>query len=186
MIRAEILTPHNDPIREIEQEVMGDISRIKAQVDALASETAKQMKQVIVDNKKRPQSDEPTELEAAIYEEYFDDGWGVGDVDYMNQTVGYWAAVNWGSSHMVGRRVPNGYFAPGQPNPTPDAFRQGRWKVGDLDDTGHSIEGGETGLQGAGQGHWSFIVGQAIPPMNYIEKTGDWLDSRLDEVQFTL
>lgn len=149
------------------------------QLNAIGEETAKKMIEIIDDNKVRPQSDEPTSLEAHINCELFEGGFGVGDIQDLNENVGYWAAVNFGSSHMVGKRVPNGYFSPGQPNPTPDAFRQGRWKAGE-DIVG--MAGGNTGFPGTGNGHWSFIVNQPIPPMNYIEKTAIWLDNRLSNL----
>jgi hypothetical protein len=154
---------------------------IKKQLDDIGYETAEKMIEIIDDNKVRPQADDPKTLEANINTETFEDGFGVGDIQALNENAPYWPAINWGSSHMVGKRVPNGYFSPGQPNPTPDAFRQGRWNTGQ--DQG-GMAGGNTGFAGSGKGHWSFIVNQPIPPMNYIEKTADWLDIRISAINF--
>lgn len=151
--------------------------KIKKKLDELGNRTAQQMIQIIQDNKVRPQNGEPMSLEKNINCEHFSDGWGVGNIDELNEKVGYWAAVNWGSSHMVGKRVPSGYFSPGKPNPSPDAFRQGRWNVNELPSSG--MRGGNTGFEGEGNAHWSFIVNKPIPPMNYIEKTAMWLDGEL-------
>lgn len=144
---------------------------IRKKLDDLGKETAEKMIEIIDDNKVRPQSDEPTTLEDHITCELFDGGFGVGDIADLNENVGYWAAVNFGSSHMVGRRVPSGFFNPGQANPSPDAFREGRWKQGDLD----------TGVPGVGA-HFSFVVNKPIPAMNYVEKTAIWLDNRIDKL----
>lgn len=170
-----------NPFDSFFKEINATDEEVQKQLNDIAEETAKKMIDVITDNKVRPQSDEPTELESHINAEVFEGGFGVGDIQELNDEVGYWAAINWGSSHMVGRRVPNGFFQPGQANPTPDAFRQGRWKKSE--DIG-GMAGGNTGFPGTGKAHWSFVVNQPIPPMNYIEKTATWLDTRLDSLDF--
>lgn len=139
---------------------------VQKKLNDIGKETAAKMIEIIDDNKVRPQSDEPMDLEAHINCELFDGGFGVGDIEDLNENVGYWAAVNFGSSHMVGRRVPGGAFNPGENAPSVDAFRDGRWKTGD----------------DAGKKHWSFIVTKPIPAMNYVEKTASWLDNRLDKL----
>jgi hypothetical protein len=185
MLRVEIKAK-DDPANTLNlfDSLIKDIQvtdeKLKKQLDEIGPETAQKMIETIQNNKVRPQADEPNELESHINCEMFEGGWGVGDIQELNDEVGYWAAINWGSAHMVGRRVPNGYFSPGLPNPTPDAFRQGRWKPGETE-TG-AMAGGNTGFPGTGKGHWSFIVTNPIPPMNYIEQTADWLDSRLDKL----
>jgi hypothetical protein len=142
---------------------------IQKKLNDIGKETADKMIEIIDDNKVRPQSDEPLDLEAHINCELFDGGFGVGDIEDLNENVGYWAAVNFGSSHMVGRRVPSGMFSPGEPAPSSDDFREGRWKPGEE-------------LAGAGKKHWSFLVTKPIPAMNYVEKTATWLDNRLDKL----
>lgn len=161
-----------DPFDEIIKEVNVSTQELKQQINELATETQVEMVHVITDNKVRPQNGEPLLLENHIHIYFFEDGWGLGDVDELNQFAPYWAAINWGSDHMVGKRVPDGYFAPGGAKPEVSSFRQGRWNVGELGDGGF----------GNGKTHWSFIVQTPIPPMNYIEKTTFWLDGKLQEI----
>ena len=156
---------------------------LQKELKEAGSETALKMILYIQGNKVRPQNGEPSTLEKNINVEFFEGGWGVGDIEELNENAPYWAAINWGSDHMVGKRVPSGFFSPGLPNPTPDAFRQGRWNVNEIDSA--NIPGGDTGFPGTGGAHWSFIVSKPIPPMNYIEQTGIWLDTRLDEIKIT-
>jgi hypothetical protein len=156
------------------------MANIKAQVDDLGPKTADKMKQIIRDHKVRPQADEETVLENAIECEFFDGGWGVGNIDTLNDKAPGWAAINFGSSHMVGRRVPMGQFAPGEPAPDQGSFREGRWKVGEGD-------GGQAGggFKGAGKSRYSFVVKNPIPPMNYIDMTGFWLYGELNTLKFS-
>ena len=145
------------------RELQDDSELIKKQLSELGGETALKMILCIQENKVRPQNGMPATLEHNINCENFSDGgWGVGNIEDLNQNAPWWPAINWGSSHMVGRRVPNGSFDPGIAHPTPDAFRDGRWIKG--------------------TGHWSFIVHNPIPPMNYIEKTIDWLRSEINKI----
>ena len=123
------------------------------------------MRDTIDQDKVRPQADEPTTLEDTIQAEYFDDGgWGVGDMDQLDENAPYWLAVNYGSDHMVGKIVPQGAFAPGNPEPDPNNFREGRWKKG--------------------QGKHLFVVKNPIPAMNYIEKTINWLQEKFASIVF--
>ena len=147
---------------DILKEVKADLAITKEELNQLGSDTASKMIEFIQQNKVRPQNGEPQDLESHINTEFFEDGWGVGDIDLLNDNAPYWAAVNWGSDHMVGKRVPAGFFEPGNPIPDPSSFRQGRWNV---DTLGGGLSGG--GL-GQGRKHYSFIVLNAIPAMNYI------------------
>ena len=151
-----------DPMDDIIKDVEVLTEEIRNQLRDVGIETQRKMIAFITDNKKRPQNGEPTTLEEHITVTTFegDNGWGVGDIDELNQFAEYWAAVNWGSAHMVGKRVPNGSFSPVEPEPNIAFFRQDRWV--------------------AGAENKSFVIQNAIPAMNYIEKTVDWLNSRLD------
>lgn len=163
-LKIEMAKVYLDPMEDIIKDVQALTEEIKTQLRDVGTETQKKMVAFITDNKKRPQNGEPTSLEDHITVTYFtsEDGWGVGDIDELNQFAEYWAAVNWGSSHMVGKRVPTGSFSPVEPQPEIAFFRQDRWV--------------------AGAGNHSFIVGNPIPAINYIEKTVDWLNSRLDSL----
>ncbi len=166
------------------KDIKADNEDIKKQISLLGSQTQDKMKDFINGNKVRPQNGEAIQLENSITLEIFDkDGWGIGDIDYLNTLAPYWAAINWGSSHMVGRRVPSGYFSPGIPNPTVDAFRDGRWVENEF--LGGGMVGGNTGFPGTGGAHWSFIVKNPIMPMNYIENTVFWLDDKFNAIRFS-
>jgi len=134
----------------------------KQELKDLGSQTEDKIKSVISSSKVRPQAGDPTTLEDTMYVEYFDNGvqygWGVGKVDELNDKAPYWRAVNYGSSHMVGRRLPLGIFNPGEGKPSSENFRDGRWQEG---------------------GGYSPIVTRPIPPMNYLERTSEWLKSRV-------
>lgn len=149
------------------KEVQVNTEELKKSLNDLGPKTQEKMKSIIGESKVRPQNGEPLDLENHISLEYFEDGWGVGDIDILNDQAPYWAAINWGSSHLLGKRVPMGAFSPGEPKPSQDFFRQGRWAEG---------------VAGYTQAHYSFIVQKPIEPMNYIETTVDWLKGQIDEL----
>ena len=151
-----------DPMDDIIKDVKGDEKIIKAKIDSLASETEIRMKAIIADSKVRPQADEPKILETSITTDTFENGWGVGDVEWIKHAAPYWAALNWGSAHMVGKRVPNGQFEPVHAKPDQSYFRQDRWKKG--------------------KGRFSFIIGRPILAINYIERTVAWFENRINEI----
>lgn len=140
--------------------------RLKRILLNLGIATANKMKETIKSNKKRPQAGEPTTLENNIQFENLSYGqalaWGVGNINKLNRYAPYWRAVNYGSSHMVGRFLPIGQFAPGNPIPNQASFRQGRWK--------------------AGGGNYPALVQRPIPPMNYIETTQHWFRRAIDKL----
>lgn len=134
------------------------IDGLKAKIKELGATTRDKMKETITINKKRPGGGE---LEKSITVDYMVDGvsWGVGNISKLNSEVPYWKAVNWGSSHIVGKKVPAGEFAPGEARPSKPSFRAGRW------------------IKGTGK--YSFVSKNPIPPMNYVEKTVFWFKSVL-------
>lgn len=80
-------------------------------------------------------------------------GYGVGDIRYLNENAPYWRHVNFGSTAIGAshsHRVPTGSFNPGNPEPT---------------------SGGSGSRWTTGAGSFSFIPGQPIAPLNYIAKT---------------
>jgi hypothetical protein len=153
--------------KELQDSLRTDSKSLRKQVKDLGSQTAEQMKTIIKDSKVRPQAGEPTTLEANIDVEFFADdrGWGVGDIEKLNKNAEYWRAVNFGSNHLVGKRLPLGRFEPDPENGRPnDAyFREGRWKV---------------------PGVFSALVKRPIPAMNYIEKTVNFLRRKINEIRF--
>lgn len=132
----------------------------------LGEETAEYMKSTINSSKVRPQADEPTDLENNIKVEHGQNSWGVGNIEELDKTAPYWRAVNFGSSHMVGKHLPTGVFDPGEPAPNKEWFRRGRWKKG----------------QDYNGEQYRPIVTQPILPMNYIERTVVWVTNSITNI----
>lgn len=163
---------------EAERDLLLKEKTLKVELMALGTQTKKQMKNTIKKSVKRPRASEPKTLETAITVEKFNSpgefGWGVGNIDKLNtEVVGqdgkpYWRAVNYGSSHMVGKYLPPGIFRPGTAKPTSDAFRKGRWKAGDT--------------TGAGK-KYSAKVTKPIPPMRFIERTTIWVGRQFRKIK---
>ena len=166
MINITFQSKTSDPLGEILKEVDTDIKKIRDEVNFLGVETENHMKQIITTSKVRPQADEPTDLENSITLEKFNQGWGVGDLEKVRKEAPGWAALNWGSAHMVGRRMKRGVFNPGEPAPTDSQFRTGRWKAG----------------ESYGKEQYSPTVKKPIIAINYIERTVVWLENRLNEL----
>jgi|WetSurSiteA1Bulk_404760.scaffolds.fasta_scaffold01837_2 hypothetical protein len=148
---------------QLEQEIELQFISIKNGIQALALETQKQMQQNIVNNIHRP--DSTGNLVRAITVEYFENGAGIGNIEYLKQFAPYWAALNYGSSHLVGKWLPSGIFRPGTAIPTMTAFREGRWRVG---------EGSDGSL---GEEFYTARIKNPIIAINYIEKTANWLST---------
>ena len=122
----------------------------------LGGGTRDRMKEIIKGNTKRPGS-VGTLAESIKAYEINANTVGVGKVSELPI---YWAAQNFGSGHLVGKRVV-GHFSPGNPFPDSGSFRAGRL-------IHHS-----TGIE-------PFIpidISKPIPPMNYIQKTVNWLNT---------
>ena len=128
---------------------------LRRSVRALGDETDKKMKEIIQSRKVRPQAGEPTELENNIDVTHFESSdsvsWGVGDIRKLDAGFPGWKAVNYGSRHIVGLRLPVGGFDPGNPVPNSSDSRKGRWKQE--------------------RNGWVAVIKNPIPPMNYIEST---------------
>jgi len=166
MINITFKSASPDPFQEILKDIDTDIKTVHNQVIELGNETEHKMKEIIVSSKVRPQADEPTELENSIHTEQFPDGWGIGDIEKMKKDAPGWAAINFGSDHLVGKRLKRGVFDPGEPRPTESLFRTGRWKAG----------------ESYGKEQYSPIIKKPIIAINYIERTVFWLESKLNEI----
>lgn len=155
-------------IKHIERVIIG----IKNEIKILGNDTANEMKNIITQNKKRPQAGQPAKLEDAIDSTYIDIGeefgFFVGLLDKLNKLAEHWHFINYGISLKGmripgrGKRVPQGNFAPGKAQPNSANFGEGRWIVG--------------------QGKFSFKAKKEIAPMHYIEKTAVWLDVQLGKI----
>jgi len=122
-------------------------------ISRIAKTSALVMREHVRASIQRPNSS--GNLERAIFAQPIDNlSWGVGNIEYMNKTVPYWAWINYGVAG-TGRRVPpatTGSFNPGNPKPEAGSFRQGRW-----------IHGGEYFMQ----------PNRPIQPHNFIQRTID-------------
>lgn len=145
---------------------------VEADIKKLGDETSVKMKEIIHANKVRPQTG-PTTLENAIDTEHFETldgvGWGVGNISKLNQEAKHWRAVNYGSDHLVDTNIPPGPFSPGPARPSSSAFRAGR------------LQPEKKG--GAGGG---IRVSNPIPPMNYIQKTMNFVNRQIQQIQSRL
>ena len=165
-VRVEFLS--EDGFRDLERIAEADSKHLRNEIKQLGPQTSDKMKSVIKENKVRPQAGEPTTLEDNIDVEFFqnDAGWGVGDIDRLNRNAEHWRAVNFGSGHLVGKKLPLGAFEPDPENGRPnDAyFRKGRWKV---------------------PGGFTALIKRPIPAMNFIEKTVSFVRKQINRIRLT-
>lgn len=152
----------SEGFKEINEFIERHEKSIRANLKSLGDKTAAEMKNTISSSKVRPQAGEPTDLEDNINVEHFPDkGWGVGDINQLNEKVKYWRAVNFGSKHLVGTET-HGHFEPGEPKPNPEEFRKGRLK----------------------KGFYKIRIQNEIPAMNYIQRTVNFLRRQLLNLKF--
>ena len=96
------------------------------QIEAIARETEIVIQQEI--NKRTQRADATGNLADAFFAVPITDGWGVGDINYLNQNAKYWYWQNFGIAQS-GRTTPPqsiGQFSPGVPQPTA-GHDGGRW-----------------------------------------------------------
>ena len=168
MIKVNIIQTGKKP-----EELIANLDKnwfeFQASIIDLGHKTRNKIIDIIKINKKRPQAGEPETLENAIEMEEFIQpasiGFGIGNINKLEEEAPYYLAINYGSAHLVGKRLPSGYFSPGEGKPSSSSFRGGRWKVG---------------------GDYSALIKNAIPPMNYIEKTNFWFEIELSKLIKTL
>lgn len=145
-------------------------------IDKIGEECLTQIKENIQSAKARPDGS-ISNLAGAMNLEMFDEGgWGVGNIEYLDKQAPYWEFVNYGVSGMGmtipgrGKMTYKGAFYPGLPQPTPGLFETGRWTWW------------RTGVDG--QMHTLTAHRGIRRPLNYIGKTWNWLDNRLQDVNF--
>jgi len=94
---------------------------------------------------------------AISYEEFIRTGeveFRIGNIAQLDEkTDRAWRAVNWGSSHMVEKQLPKGYFRPGKAKPDRAEWRKGRWY-----------------RSGGVMSKYAPIVKRRIPPMYFVEE----------------
>jgi len=152
---------------ELQQEIDFKFITIKNGIKSLGFATQDYMRKVIADNTKRPGS--TGNLANSIKCEVADVKGETVGVGKISELAVYWAAINFGSNHIMNLRLPPGTFQPGVPRPTSQDFRRGRWQVGQYGSLGGSL--------------YSPLITKPIQPMNYVEKTANWL-STVIKIQF--
>ena len=162
MLKTRFIT--GNIFNDIKESILLHEESMKVKVKDLGYQTANKMKEVITSNKVRPQAGESTDLENNIDVTHYSDGsgWGVGDIQKLDQNSKYWRAVNFGSSHLVGKTI-HGQFEPGEPKPNPQdgANRTGRLKTG----------------------WYTVTIKNPILPMNYIEKTINFVRRQINNLK---
>ena len=97
-------------------------------LEVISSESARTMREKISEGLVRPDSTGNTAN--TIQAERVSLGhWGVGNISKLDSEAPGWAVLNYGSTHMLGRPMPQGRgdFQPGEQVPSRDSFRSGRW-----------------------------------------------------------
>ncbi|KKN22921.1 hypothetical protein LCGC14_0910310 [marine sediment metagenome] len=158
----------NITFKEIAKQIEAKSKKVEAEIMKLGVNTAEEMKSIIKRSKVRPQAGQPTRLEDSINMEIISEGantigWGVGNISKMDSQAPYWKAVNFGSSHLVGKEF-FGFFSPGEERPDIGHFREGRF-----------FEQKEFG--------WKMLIKNPIQPMNYIERTVHWLSGAFSKIE---
>jgi len=124
------------------------------QLKKAADLTAQEMKDNIVASIQRPGS--TGNLADSIFAERVSElAYGVGNISYLDVNAKYWRAINYGSNHMVGKKLSPGTFSPGLAMPDAGSFRNGRFYE-------NTSQGGSL---------YAPIVRRPIEAHNYIERT---------------
>lgn len=152
MARARVIITkrNNIPLEKEIREFVLPLS--EKQTFVLSEETVKVIRDKIAESIQRPGS--TGKLASGFFSEKIQEGYGIGNIDYLNQNAKYWHWQNYGIAQS-GRTTPPtsiGTFTDGQPDR--NSFRQGRFI--------HSSEG---------DGGYLMIPTRPLEAMNYIEKT---------------
>lgn len=146
----------NDLINGLKQ---WDKVTLPSNVNKLGLATQMFMQNFIESHKKRPSGATPVLSKSINLDLFGGKGFGVGKISLLPR---YWASINFGSAHLIGKRVPTGAFVPGESKPNPASFRSGRW------------------IPGAG--NFSFISKKPIQAMNFVENTSHYLSAKIDDI----
>lgn len=124
------------------------------QIFHMSEETVKEIRNKIAESIQRPGS--TGNLASSFFSEKIPEGYGIGNIDYLNSNAKYWHWQNYGVAQS-GRTIPpmsTGFFAPGQAEPMQSEFRTGRFEY-----TGDYAN--------------AYLLNpkRAIEPHNYIERT---------------
>lgn len=98
------------------------------QLEVLAKETEILIQRKITESIQRPGS--TGDLANSFFAEQTINGWGIGNISFLNQNAKQWYWINYGVA-QTGRSIPpntKGTFSPGNPKPDSSSFRNGRFK----------------------------------------------------------
>ena len=140
---------------------------MRQKVKELGQRALNYMLETIEEGIVRPSPAGESNLMKNIKIEYFSDGWGIGNIADLKTSAPYFLALNFGFSGHVGKKTPKGSFSPGDPRPNDRAFRSGRFYSGKTDGDGKT---------------YCFVVNKPIQPIDYIEKTANWLESEINKL----
>jgi len=153
--------------------VLIDKAKILAdrQIQDVAKETEKVIRSEISSGIKR--SGSTGNLANSFFVVKTHNGWGVGDIEYLNKHAPYWRHINYGS-FAIGANwrhvVRPGMFFPGTSSP-------------DSQYAGEGNQGPDRWLASSGIGsQYSFVPTKEIKAHNYIEKTLASILSRLPHI----
>lgn len=166
MLKTKVIQKGASP-KQIVYESLKMEETMKKKVNELGQRALNYMLEIIESSLVRPSPAGESNLMKSIKIEYFIGGWGIGNIAELKTTAPYFLALNFGFSGNVGKRVPKGHFSPGNSAPDKGAYRQGRFYSGKADSEGKT---------------YSFIVDKAIQPIDYIEKTANWLESEIKKL----
>jgi len=115
--------------RSLESEVREFIIPLsERQMFHMSEATVKEIRNKIAESIQRPGS--TGNLASSFFSEKTADGYGIGNIDYLNQKSSYWHWLEYGIAQS-GRKIPpmsTGYFDPGQAEPMQSEFRTGRFQ----------------------------------------------------------
>lgn len=146
-ITVKVIGPKNFAKEQLS--IIRDLS--ERQLEAVARETETEIRSQIDASITRAGS--TGKLKNSFFAEKHSEGWGIGNIEFLNSTTPYWAHVNFGSEAIGANRnfrVPRGAFQPGGSAPSSTGSKQ-RWVPG--------------------SGNFSFENPGPIAPRNYIAKT---------------
>ena len=154
MSRTKVIIQKTNPV-SLEKEIKDFILPLSnRQTFVLSEETVKVIRNKIAESIKRPGS--TGNLASSFFSEPIAEGYGIGNINYLNQNAKYWHWLEYGIAQS-GRTIPpttTGFFTPGQAEPMQSEFRTGRFEY-------------------SGDYAYAYLLNprRAIEPHNYIAKT---------------
>lgn len=164
-LRIEVIKK-GKPIEKVITEIKEFPVKAKNDLIKLAQQVLNKMHRNINAERKRDKKvhglspkDSKMSLIDAIQIEYFENGWGIGNISYLKANSPHYLAINWGSNHIVGK-VLYGHFGENS-KPRSSGKRQPFY---------------------ATEPWYSMIPKKPIVGINYIEKTNFFLVGKIQDI----